>query len=135
MAEPDLGELPRVALAVVTCDLGVLLGRRVDGTPPWTFPGGTSEPGESAEQAAVREVGEETGLTVQATGIIGQRVHPETGRTLVYVAATPAHGTAVSVTAEDELAEVRWVTLAEAGTLLPGMYGPVRDYLIQMLRA
>jgi 8-oxo-dGTP pyrophosphatase MutT (NUDIX family) len=124
-----------VAVAVVVSDLGVLIGRRADGNPPWTFPGGKLEPSESAEQGAVREIEEETGLRVRPTGIIGQRVHPETGRMLVYVAATPTHRTAVSVTVEDELAEVRWVTLAEADVLLPGMYGPVRDYLTRTLRA
>jgi NUDIX domain len=74
---------------------------------------------------------EETGLEVRATGISGQRVHPQTGRTLVYVAAGPVHGTAVRVAAPAELAEVRWVTLAEADDLLPGMFGPVRAYLAQ----
>jgi 8-oxo-dGTP pyrophosphatase MutT (NUDIX family) len=36
-----------VAVAVVTSPLGVLVGRRRDGVPPRTFPGGKIEPGES----------------------------------------------------------------------------------------
>src|SRR5579859_7620100 len=37
---------PEVAVAIVTSDLGVLVGRRRDGTPPLTFPGGARrEPG------------------------------------------------------------------------------------------
>ena len=32
-----------------------------------------------------------------------------------------------------ELAEVRWAGLAEANELLPGMYEPVRDYLMATL--
>jgi len=43
------------------------------------------------------------------------------------------HGTAVFVGDSDELAEVRWVSLAEADELLPGMYEPVRAYLAQTL--
>ncbi len=35
----------------VTSALGALIGRRRDGTPPWTFPGGKIEPGESPEDA------------------------------------------------------------------------------------
>ena len=122
-----------MATAIVTSELGVLIGRRTDGTPPWTFPGGKLEAGESAEQAAVREVMEETGLLVRATGIVGQRVHPQTGRLLVYVAAEPAHGLGVSMAAPGELAEVRWASLAEAGERLPDMFGPVRDYLAAVL--
>jgi 8-oxo-dGTP pyrophosphatase MutT (NUDIX family) len=37
------------------------------------------EPDESLEDAAVRETLEETRLRVRATGIIGERVQPETG--------------------------------------------------------
>jgi hypothetical protein len=47
----------------------------------------------------------------------------------VYVVAEPVCRTAVRVIAEDELAEVRWVGLAEADGLLPGMFEPVRAYL------
>jgi 8-oxo-dGTP pyrophosphatase MutT (NUDIX family) len=133
MAEPGLGARHPVAVAIVTSELGVLVGRRADGSPPWTFPGGKLEPGESAEHAAVREVEEETGLLVRATGFIGQRLHPDTRRTLVYVAAEPVNGTAVFVAAEDELADVRWASLREADELLPGMFGPVRDYLARVL--
>jgi 8-oxo-dGTP pyrophosphatase MutT (NUDIX family) len=38
-----------VAVAIVTGPLDVLVGRRRDGHPPWTFPGGKIEPGESPE--------------------------------------------------------------------------------------
>ena len=110
MAEPDPSTM-LVAVAIVTSALGVLIGRRTDGTPPWTFPSGKIEPGESPSAAAVREVMEETGLAARAVGILGQRVHPKTGRTLVYVAAEPVHRTAVGVAAPAELAEIWWATL------------------------
>ncbi|MFE5142950.1 methyltransferase, FxLD system [Streptomyces fagopyri] len=52
------------AAAVVTDDQGrVLLGRRLGRTPSWELPAGRIEPGESAAAAAVRELGEETGLS------------------------------------------------------------------------
>jgi len=50
---------------------------------------------------------------------------------LCYMAARPTHGTGVSLTAEDELAEVRWVALAEADALLPEMSEPVREHLVR----
>src|SRR5690554_2893442 len=57
---------PIVAAAVVTSDHGVLIAQRRDGTPPWTLPAGELQPGETPAAAAVREVGEETGLAVEA---------------------------------------------------------------------
>ncbi|WP_209446179.1 methyltransferase, FxLD system [Streptomyces sp. MZ04] len=54
------------AAAVVTDDQGrVLLGRRLGRTPAWELPAGRIEPGETAAAAAVRELGEETGLSAR----------------------------------------------------------------------
>jgi 8-oxo-dGTP pyrophosphatase MutT (NUDIX family)/transcriptional regulator with XRE-family HTH domain len=124
-------ELQPVAAAIVTSRLGVLVGRRNDGKPPWTFIAGEVEPGESPEFAAVRETKEETGLETQAREEIGRRVHPKTGRTMIYVAAEPVRpgDLDVFVGDSDELAEVRWIGLAEADELLPGMFEPVREHL------
>lgn len=78
----------------------------------------------------VREVKEETGLQIQAGAVIGERLHPMTGRTMICIAGAPTHGTDVIVGDEDELAEVRWVGLAEADALMGGqIFRPVRDYL------
>jgi 8-oxo-dGTP pyrophosphatase MutT (NUDIX family)/transcriptional regulator with XRE-family HTH domain len=122
---------PPIVAAIVTSDRGVLVGRRNDRTPPWTFIAGEQDAvqDEFPEDTAVREVKEETGLRIQAGEVIGQRVHPKTGRTMIYIAAAPTHGTDVFVGDEDELAEVRWVSLAEADELLPGMYEAVREHL------
>lgn len=118
-----------VIAAIVTSDLGVLVGKRNDGRPPWTFIAGEIEPGESPADAAVREVKEETGLRVRYSKIIGRRVHPKTGRTMIYLACSPTEGTDVFVGDPDELAEVRWISLAEADDLLPGLFEPVRAHL------
>jgi 8-oxo-dGTP pyrophosphatase MutT (NUDIX family)/transcriptional regulator with XRE-family HTH domain len=122
-----------VVAAIVTSSEGVLIARRNDGSPPWTFIAGEVEPGELPEDAAVREVKEETGCRVRVGELIGERVHPVTGRTMIYMAARPTHGTDIFVGDEAELAEVRWVGQAEAVELLPGMYEPVREYLSREL--
>jgi 8-oxo-dGTP pyrophosphatase MutT (NUDIX family)/transcriptional regulator with XRE-family HTH domain len=126
---------PPIVAAIVTSDRGVLVGRRNDRTPPWTFIAGEQDAvqDESPADTAVREVKEETGLRIVAGEVIGERVHPKTGRTMIYLAATPTHGTDIFVGDEDELAEVRWVSLAEADELLPGMYEPVREHLAHEL--
>jgi 8-oxo-dGTP pyrophosphatase MutT (NUDIX family)/transcriptional regulator with XRE-family HTH domain len=127
-------EQPVVA-AIVTSPLGVLVGRRNDRRPPWGFISGEIEPGELPDDAAVREVKEETGLEVRAGQLIGERDHPATGRHMIYMAAEPTRGTEVFVGDEAELAEVRWVSLAEADELLPGMFAPAREYLVVTIGA
>ena len=48
------------------------------------------------------------------------------------MAIQPVYGTPVSVTVDDELSDVRWVSLPEA-LLLPGMFGPVNGHLHRAL--
>jgi 8-oxo-dGTP diphosphatase len=53
----------------------LLLVRRCD-TGDWELPGGHVEPGESASDAAVRETAEESGVTVEITGLVGIYTDP-----------------------------------------------------------
>jgi 8-oxo-dGTP pyrophosphatase MutT (NUDIX family) len=130
---PTTPEAQPVVAAIVTSRLGVLIGRRNDGKPPWGFITGEIEPGESTADAALREVKEETGLQVQYSKVLGRRVHPKTQRTMVYLACRPVEGTSVFVGDTDELAEVRWASFAEAVELLPGLFEPVRMHLLSEL--
>ncbi len=57
----------QIAIAVVESNGRFLVGQRPPGAPLaglWEFPGGKIQPGETPEQAAIRECLEETGLTV-----------------------------------------------------------------------
>jgi 8-oxo-dGTP diphosphatase len=118
-----------VVVAVVTSRLGVLIGRRRDGKPLWVFPGGKIDPGESPEETAVRETLEETGLRVRAVQVIGSRVHPVTGVLMVYVAAEPTTGPITVARESGELAEIRWVSVAEAEELMGGIASAVLMHL------
>ncbi len=88
----------------------------------WTLPKGTPDPGETLEQTAVREVGEETGLDVRITrplGAIeyrfvqrGTRIH----KTVHYFAMEATGGDLARHDREFE--QVRWIDLADASSML-----------------
>jgi ADP-ribose pyrophosphatase YjhB (NUDIX family) len=67
-------EVPCVGAIVHDADRRLLLIQR--GHDPhrgrWSLPGGRVEPGETVEQAIVREVREETGLVVTAGAVVGR---------------------------------------------------------------
>ena len=125
-----------VVATVVTSRKGVLVTKRRDGHPPWAFVGGEINQGESPEDAGLRELKEEAGMVGVSHGEIGRRIHPDTGRLIIYMAVRPAGGkTSVFVGDESELDEIRWESLAGALELMPTMYDPVRDHLARTLRA
>jgi 8-oxo-dGTP diphosphatase len=118
------GILPTPVPAVgVVCLRGdsVLLIRR--GTPPrqgeWSLPGGRIEPGERAVDAALRELGEETGVEAEITGLIDvvDGLFPEAGRHYVLIdyAARWVSGEPV---AGDDALEARFVALDEVDSLI-----------------
>lgn len=130
---PRDGDGAEVAVAVVSGPAGVLAGRRRDGIPRWVFPGGRIHDGETPVAAAVRECAEETGLTVTAGTVIGQRTHPVTGQHIAYIACTANDGAAARVAAPDELVEVRWLGLDEIDDVMPDLFAPVREHLVEAL--
>ncbi|GAA2266840.1 hypothetical protein GCM10010430_59920 [Kitasatospora cystarginea] len=124
-------ETPGIAAAIVVQDGRVLMvQRRVkEGELSWQFPAGEVEPGETAEEAAVRETAEEVGLRVKVVQRLGERVHPKTGRHMSYTACEVMSGDA-AVVDTDELAELAWVLHAEIPEYVPyGLFEPVQAYL------
>lgn len=68
-----------VAVAIIVEGPRVLITKRPPGVPLaglWEFPGGKIEPTETPAAAAVREVREELGLTIQADTVWPTIVHP-----------------------------------------------------------
>jgi 8-oxo-dGTP diphosphatase len=125
---------PAIAAAVIVKDGALLLARRrvTEGSLSWQFPSGAIEPGETPEDAAVRETFEETGLVVAARRILGERVHPATKRQMFYVEADAIAGAALAD--EEELDAVEWVKLNEIGNYVPApFYGPVQEHLDAVL--
>ncbi|AQT73251.1 NUDIX hydrolase [Streptomyces sp. fd1-xmd] len=131
MTNQNTDERPGIAAAIVVNKGSVLMVRRrvSEGQLSWQFPAGEVEPGETREDAAVRETQEETGLTVTAVKLLGERVHPKTGRLMSYTACEVLGGTA-HVADTEELAELAWVAHAEIPEYVPyGLFEPVQDYL------
>lgn len=124
-------EKPGISAAIIVQDGRVLMVRRriSEGELMWQFPAGGIEAGESAEDAAVRETSEETGLTVKAVRLLGERVHPKTGRLMSYTACEPISGEA-HVADDDELDAITWAAHSELPGLVPyGLFEPVQEYL------
>jgi 8-oxo-dGTP diphosphatase len=106
--------------AVVTDGQGRLLMIKRGHEPGaglWSIPGGRIEPGETDAEALVREMLEETGLTVQVGRLIGGVQRPGLDGTVIDIrdyAATVIGGT---LRPGDDAADARWVDLAEMGSL------------------
>ncbi|MER6355684.1 NUDIX domain-containing protein [Streptomyces sp. NPDC001634] len=118
-------------MAVVVDGGKLLMIRRAvaEDTLLWALPGGRIEPNETAGQAAVRETLEETGLTVEAVEELGERVHPDTGHRIAYVACRVLEGAAHAASPR-EVAAVAWVAPDEISHYVPrGLYPPVQAYL------
>ncbi|MFJ6884626.1 NUDIX hydrolase [Streptomyces californicus] len=126
---------PAVAAVVVVQDGRVLLVRRrvSEGALSWQFPAGRIESGESAVEAAAREAREETGLLVTPLNVLGQRVHPMTGREIHSIACRRTGGEA-SIASPDEVADPAWVAHGGIPHYVPyGLFEPVRDHLDEAL--
>jgi 8-oxo-dGTP diphosphatase len=103
----------------------------------WSIPGGRIEPGETDQEAVVREVSEETGLAVTCGPLLGQVQRPGLAGAVVDIRdylAFAAPGSADRAQAGDDAAGLRWVTDDEAdamdarGELTGGLLAALRSW-------
>ena len=91
----------------------------------WNLPGGHLEEYETLHRGALREVFEETGLTVVLGGLVGVYTSLRPGyQAFRFVFAAPHPGGAAF--AGDDILAVRWSTLEEAASLPDSeLVGPI----------
>lgn len=111
--------VPCVGAILLDPEGRLLLVRRLNepGAGRWSLPGGRVEPGETDQDAVVREVAEETGLQVRATRLVGR---VRRGRYLIADYACEVVGGLLR--AGDDAGEVRWAD-ASAYAALPVVDG------------
>jgi 8-oxo-dGTP diphosphatase len=101
------------AFVLLIEDGRVLLVKQSYGPRLWALPGGLVNPGESLEDAAVREVREETGLDVRVDGIIAVA---DRGSLLLTVFTGAVHGGQLRPEPE-EIEELRWFSLGDLASV------------------
>ena len=108
-----------VGAVVLRRDGAVLFVRR--GRAPaagsWTLPGGKVEPGETLEQAVVRELAEETGLVVAPIGVVETLVLEREGFSYEIVDFACRLVGGEEPRAGSDAAAARWVLPDEIATL------------------
>jgi 8-oxo-dGTP diphosphatase len=89
-------DLPRhvvVVLVFIRQDDRILLVRQDYGSGYWSLPGGSMEHGESIDEAAVREVKEETSLDVRIMRVVGLYAKPKEEAIAITLEAEVTGGT------------------------------------------
>lgn len=115
-AAPIANSLVAAAGVLAVNEEGAILLQRRRDTEQWALPMGKQEIGESVTECAIRETGEETGVRVEVTGILG--VFSDPAHIVAYgdgevrqeyevtLLARPVSG---KPTVNDEASDVRWV--------------------------
>ena len=112
---------PRLTAAMLVENEGkILLGLRnkVNAQDHWVIPGGGVEYGETTEEAAIRELKEETNLDVEDVKLIGAKEiianNPDYHSIIFFYQGKAKH---FDIKAQEDLAEVKFFTMDEIKNL------------------
>jgi 8-oxo-dGTP pyrophosphatase MutT (NUDIX family) len=138
-AAPKPNSLVPAAGVLAVDGAGRLLLQRRRDTRQWAIPMGKQELGETVAQRAIRETAEETGVTVEVTGLLG--VYSDPGHIVYYesdgetrqeyeviLLGRPVSG---SPAENDEASDVGWFTVAQLEELdiHPTQWRQLRNWL------
>ena len=90
---------------------------REPGAGLWSIPGGRIEPGESAAAALVREMLEETSLTVEVGRLHGRVQRPVLDGAVIDIRDYAVAVTGGTLRPGDDAADARWVAAADLNSL------------------
>lgn len=128
--------MSEIVVAIIENNNKILLVRRKyneEGMLHWQFPGGSIEEGETENQAIEIEVFEETNINCKAVRKIGERIHPNTGRTISYWFCSYISGDAY-VKDSKELDAVRWMFPLDVFKYVTSdIFKPVKEYLLNKI--
>jgi 8-oxo-dGTP diphosphatase len=126
----------KTVVTIITSGDKILIGKLKSEMLPnyggieYVFPGGKIEENENEEAAAVREAHEETSLLVRVVARIGERLHPKTGREMVYYHAEVMGGhLSVNDPKNDDISELIWITRKSLSAYMPTLYDKINEYL------
>lgn len=99
----------------------------------WSLPGGKREAGETIQQAAIREVKEETGYEVIVEGVININERITNQHVLFITFRGRIIGGELMVGNDPEIQHVVWMPMSQAQQLMP-WYGDLKELLTNHAR-
>lgn len=110
----------------------ILLVRRANppGAGLWSLPGGKVEPGEDDVTAVIREVAEETGLSVVPGHVVGQVDRPAPGGGTFRIIDFACQVSGGSLLAGDDASDAGWFDAAQLAALaiVPGLIETLAEW-------
>jgi 8-oxo-dGTP diphosphatase len=126
----------KIVLGIIVRGKEVLIGEVKDeqlssfNEIKYVFPGGKIDKNETSDKSVEREIGEETGLTVEVKAKIGERIHPSTGKEIEYFHCEYISGSLTTVSElNDDIKKLHWVKITDLRLYMPTLFDKLLDYL------